>query len=107
MKNYKLNPAWYYTSPGLTFDSALKITGVELELLSDYDMVLMIRYGIREGISTISNRYAKSNNKYIVDAFDTSKPSSFITYLDANNFYGCGMSSLLPTHGLNGYTKIN
>jgi len=36
------------------------------------------------GISTISNRYAKANNKYMGDAFDSSKHSSFITYLDGN-----------------------
>jgi len=33
------------------------------------------------------------------DAFDSGKPSLFISYLDANNLYGCGMSSELPTHG--------
>jgi len=40
--NYGLDPAWYYTSPGLAWNAALKMTGVELELLSDYDMLLMI-----------------------------------------------------------------
>ena len=43
MDNYKLDPAWYFTSPGLAWDAALKLTGVELELLSDYDMLLMIK----------------------------------------------------------------
>jgi len=99
MKNYKLDPAWYCSSPGLAFEAALKITGVELELLSDYDMILMFKHGIKGGISVIPNRYAKANNKYMGDAFDIGKPSSFITYLDANNIYGCGMSSALPTRG--------
>jgi hypothetical protein len=65
MKHYKLDPAWYYTAPGLAWDAALKLTDVELELLSDYDMVLMIKHGIRGGISTISHRYAHANNKYM------------------------------------------
>ncbi|XP_065652769.1 uncharacterized protein LOC136080089 [Hydra vulgaris] len=43
MKIYKLDPAWYYTSPGLAWDAALKKTKVKLELLSDYDMILMIK----------------------------------------------------------------
>ena len=54
MNNYKLDPAWYFPSPGLAWDAALKLTGVKLELLSDYDMVLMIKHGIRGGVSTIS-----------------------------------------------------
>src|SRR5688572_14628037 len=97
-KNYGLDPAWYYTTPGLAWDAALKLTGVGLELISDYDMILMVKHGIRGGVSTISNRYARANNKYM-PAFDDSKPSSFITYLDANNLYGWAMSKNLPTHG--------
>ena len=96
--NYGLDPAWYYTSPGLAWDAALKLTEVQLELLSDYDMILMVKHGIRGGVSTISHRYGQANNKYM-SSFDDSKPSSFITYLDANNLYGWAMCKNLPTHG--------
>ena len=41
IKDYKLDPAHYYTAPGLAWDAALKVTEVELELLSDIDMLLM------------------------------------------------------------------
>jgi len=98
MRNYKLDPAWYYTSPGLAWDAALKKTIVELELLNDYDMVLMYKHGIRGGVSTISHRYGKANNKYM--DYDSNKPTTFITYLDANNLYGWAMSQKLSTHGL-------
>ncbi|XP_065662710.1 uncharacterized protein LOC136085340 [Hydra vulgaris] len=101
MKNYKLDPAWYFTSPGLAWDAALKLTKVKLELLSDYDMILMIKKGIKGGISMISNRLGASNNKYMDDAYDKSKESTFIQYLDANNLYGWAMSKPLPTHGFN------
>ncbi|CAB3992197.1 uncharacterized transposon-derived [Paramuricea clavata] len=63
--NYGLDPMWYYTAHGLAWDAALKLTKVELELISDPDMYLFIEKGIRGGISTITKRYTKANNKYI------------------------------------------
>ena len=96
--HYKLDPAHYFTAPGLAWDAALKVTEVKLELLSDMDMLLMVEKGIRGGVSMISNRYGKSNYKYMDDRFDASKPSKYITYLDANNLYGWAMSKPLPTH---------
>ena len=99
LENYKLDPAHYFTAPGLAWDAALKMTKVELELLSDLDMLLMVEKGIRGGVSMISNRYSKANNKYMGDKFNLSEPSKYIQYLDANNLYGAAMSMKLPTHG--------
>ena len=98
MTNYELDPAHYYTAPGLAWDAALKVTDVSLELLSDIDMLLMYEKGIRGGVSMISNRYAKANNKYMGDKFNSNEPSQYIQYLDANNLYGWVMSKPLPTH---------
>ena len=99
LDNYKLDPAHYFTAPGLAWDACLKITGVELELLSDIDMLLMIEKGIGGGVSMISNRYGKANNKYMGESFNEKEPSKYIQYSDANNLYGWGMSKRLPTHG--------
>ena len=98
LKHYKLDPAHYYTSPGLAWDACLKTTGQHLELLSDYDMLMMFERGIRGGITHISKRYAEANNKYMKN-YNHSKDSKFIQYLDANNLYGWAMSQNLPTHG--------
>ena len=99
-ESYGLDPAWYYTAPGLAWDAALKVTKVELDLLADPDMLLMIEKGIRGGVSMISTRYGKANNPYMGDSYDPNQPTKYISYLDANNVYGWAMCKPLPTHGL-------
>ena len=87
MENYKLDAAWYYASPGLAWDAMLKRTGVMLELLTDVNMLLMFKNGIRGGVATASNRLGQANNRYIGEDYDSSKPSKYIIYLDANNLH--------------------
>ena len=103
--HYKLNPAHYYTSPGLAWDACLKTTGQHLQLLHDYDMLMMFERGIRGGITHISKRYAEANNKYMKN-YNPEKESTFIQYLDANNLYGWAMSQNLPTHGFKWMSNI-
>ena len=99
LKIYGLDPVYYFTAPGLAWDACLKMTSINLELLSDNNMLLMFEKGIRGGISIISNRYGEANNKYMRKGFNKNKPSKYLMYLDANNLYGCAMSEKLPTHG--------
>ena len=94
LKFYKLDPCYYFSSPGLSWDVMLKMTGVELDKISDIDMYLFIEKGLREGISYIAKRYSKANNKYM-ENYDPTKPSKHISYLDMNNLYGWGLSSYL------------
>ena len=105
MENYKLDPAHYFTAPGLAWDACLKMTKVDLELLTDVNMLLMIEKGVRGGISIISNRYGKANNKYMGKAFNKSEPSKYVQYLDANNLYGTAMSMKLPINGFKWMTE--
>ena len=98
MEHYDLDPAHYYTSPGLAWDACLKTTGQELQLLTDYDMLMMFENGIRGGINHISKRYSEANNPYM-EKYDKQKPTKYIQYLDANNLYGWAMTQTLPTHG--------
>jgi hypothetical protein len=95
LKNYQLDPAWYYTAPGLSWDAMLKTTKLEFDPITDSDMLLFFERAIRGGVSMISNRYAKANNKYM-GVIDKHGLKSFIQYLDANNLYGWAMSQMLP-----------
>ena len=98
LKNYELDPAHFVSLPGLAWQACLKKANVELELLTDYDMFLMIEEGIRGGICHAMQRYAKANNKYMKD-YDQKKNSSYIQYLGANNLYGKAMTEKLPVRG--------
>ena len=98
MKNYELDPAHFVSLPQLAWQACLKKTNVELELITDYDKLLMIENGIRGGICHAIQRYAKANNKYMND-YNKNKQSSYIQYLDANNLYGMAMSEKLPIKG--------
>ena len=60
---YGLDPCHYFSSPGLSWDDMLKMTRVELELISDINMDLFMEKGMRGGISYIAKRHSKANNK--------------------------------------------
>ena len=86
-----MNPAHFLSLPGLAWQTCLKKTNVKLELLTDYDMLLMVEEGIRGGICHSIHRHTKANNKYM-ENYDENKESSYIQYLDTNNLYGWAMS---------------
>ena len=72
MDNYGLDPAHFYTAPGLAWKACLKKTGIALELLQDNDMLLMFERGIRGGITQAVHRYATANNPYM-EEYDKTK----------------------------------
>ena len=110
-KIYKLDVSYYYTAPSLSWDAFLKLKHdetngeFEIDLLTCIDMYEFYESGTRGGLSQISKRYAKANNKYMSNykpAIDkttkkeTNALDEYILYLDANNLYGHGMSAFLP-----------
>ena len=44
---YKLDPCHYFSSPGLSWNVILKITGVKLEQITDIDMYLFIEKALK------------------------------------------------------------
>ena len=99
LKAYGLDPAHYYTTPGLTWHAMLKYMKIQLELLTNIDQVMFIERGIRGGVNQCSNRYARANNKYMGNEYETEKESKYFMYFDANNLYGWAMQQSLPYSG--------
>lgn len=98
MENCGLDPAHYYSWPGLNRDALLKKTDVELELLTDKDTHLFIERGMRGGTSMVCKCYAKAIN-LLFEGYDLGKPINYITYLDVNNLYSWAMSLPFPKSG--------
>ena len=97
LDNYGLDPAHFYTAPGLAWKACLKKTGIRLDLLLDPDMLLIFKREIRGGITQSVHRWAAANNPYMGSEYDSSSPTRYLQYLDANNLYGWAMSQPLPT----------
>ena len=96
---YQLDHTYFVSAPGLAWQACFKKAGVKLELITDYDMILMIEKRIRGGICQATHRYAKANNKYIKN-YNKNIESSHIKYFNANNLYGWAMSQKLPVNDI-------
>jgi len=94
-KNHNLDCLHYPKLSSLLWLMALKHTKIELDMLTDSEAYLMIENSIGGGISAISNRYCKAINT-LVEGYDPSQFTTFITYLDANKLYGHAQSQPLP-----------
>ena len=76
-----------FSSPGISWDAMLKMTGIQLEKINNIDMHLFLEKGMRGGVSYISKRYSKSDQ------------NNTIMYWDLNNLYGWAMIQHLPYCG--------
>ena len=74
---YELDRAHFLSLPGLAWQACLKKTNIELELLTDYDMLLMVEEGIRGGKCHSIHRLAQKAKNIIA------KREDIINYLSA------------------------
>ena len=107
-ETYNLDPRHSYNLPGSSWQSMLKMTKIELELISDSDIYLYLMDCIRGGICVVNKKNVIANNIYTRKVHDESSDkkvkkklkandlNKFIMYLDANNLYGHSMSKPLP-----------
>ena len=103
---YEPDAAHFLSATGLAWQTCLKNTGAELELLTNIDMLLMIEKRIWGGICHAIHRSAKENNKYMKN-YDKNIESSYVMYLDAINLYGWWMSQKLPVNGFKWVKKLS
>ena len=96
MNYYGLDPAYYITLPNYSWNVFLYKTGVKLEQIHIKEMYEMLENGLRGGMTQCPHKLVEANNKYMKDDYDKTKPSSYISYLDANNLYGLAMCKKLP-----------
>ena len=101
LEYYGLDPCHFYTSPGLSWQACLKMTGVKIELLTDIDQLLFCEQALRGGISVITLRFASANNP-LVEGYNPNEENSYLMYLDMNNLYGASMREYLPQKNLFG-----
>ena len=95
LEYYSHDPVRYYTTPGLAWNAALRMSRVDLQLITDVDMYHFVENSIRGGISMISTRHTQANSPSFPDTYDASFPNQNLIYLDANNLYGWVMSQSL------------
>ena len=89
----------FYTSSGLAWKVCLKHTRIRLKFLTDPDMLLMFKRGIRGGIAQVVRKCAAANNPYMGYKFDPNADTTYLQYLDTNNLYGWTVSQPLLTGG--------
>ena len=95
MDSQRLDCLHFPSLPSMTLQMALKVTGVELELISDSNIYLMIESAIRGGLSYVSQRYAIANFPDMPD-YRSDLPTSFLLYLDCNSLYTTCQTHRLP-----------
>ena len=93
LMKHNLDPRNSYTLPGFSWQSMLKMTKIELGLISNADMYLFLMDAIRVGISVCNKKHVIADNKYINKNTTNYK---YLLYLEANNLYGYIMSQKLP-----------
>ena len=105
IEKYELDPAHFLSALGLAWQAALKKTGIELELLTDIDMLLMVEKGIRGCICHATHIYAKANNEFIKNN-DKNKELLYLINLDVKNLHEEAMSQKLPVDSFKWETNI-
>ena len=95
LKFYKLDPVYYCSLPGFSWDAMLRFTDAQIEICKDPTILSLVQANIRGGVSMICHRLAEANNPQMKN-YDEKKPLLTMKYLDANSLYAHTMKEKLP-----------
>ena len=111
-ETYGLDCRYSYTLTGYSWQCMLKMTKIELDLISDQDMYLFLMDSIRGRICQVNKKQSKADNEYTRNQHNewenrkikkksknklkTNDLNKYLLYLKANNLYGYSMSQILP-----------
>eukprot|EP00798_Chlamydomonas_sp_ICE-L_P012930 gene12930-5964_t len=104
MEAVGLDPVYCVSADSLTWEGMMRMTGCELELITDVDQHMFVEQGIRGGMSVICTRYATACNDITASIGVTIPPSrdedsTNLLYFDCNSLYGHAMCAPLPIGG--------
>ena len=92
MEQDGLEPIHFVSLPGLSFQSAFKMTGERIHLLTDLEMYTFFERGIRGGMTFVNKHLVRSEN--IIH--NNTELTQHLAYIDQNNLYGNALSKPLP-----------
>ena len=92
INSFELGPTYCLSAPRYTWDAIERLTCVRLNLIADIEKYQLIESMTREVISVISDCYTEANK--FLKLYNPNKPTSYLIYLDANNLYVYGATSL-------------
>ena len=95
LEYYELDPAHSFTAPGMSWQAALKMTDITLDLITDMDMYQLVEGDIRGGVSQITHSREQLNVPGY-EGYNENAATKYLMYWDANNLYGWAMSQPLP-----------
>ena len=87
-----LDPVHFVSLPGLSFESAFKMTGETIDLLKDLEMYTFFERGIRGGMTFVNKHLVRHET---ITHNDT-ELTQHLAYIDENNLYGNAMRKPLP-----------
>lgn len=104
LREFSLDPTYYFSAPHFSWNCMLHYTGVEIELIQDQSIWDWIRKSIRGGLTYVATRYMKANLEHLAD-YDVNSPRTELRYLDVRGLYSFCLRRPLPLRNYRWLTR--